>query len=168
MRTHRLYAIDRNSRSVRRGAAIVEFALVAPVFIILLLGSIESGKALEVSNLLSTAIRQGGRLGCMDWEGVVSASESTNDKVIADIRNFLIASGLDGNAVEITITSAEGDDSGDVFDLSDPDNRLRMFRITAKVPFDEVNSLPIPVNFMQGRDVSMSIVFRAGNANMSQ
>ncbi|MFN0199650.1 MAG: TadE family protein [Planctomycetaceae bacterium] len=150
----------------RRGAAMVEFAVIAPVFVILLLGTIETGNALDTSNLLSSAIREGGRLGCMDWDGVVDASQSTNDKVINDIRNFLVAGGLPGDDIAITITSAQGEDEGDVFNLSDPDNRLRLFRITATIPFDQVSLYPS--HFMSGRDVSMSIVFRAGNASMVQ
>ncbi|MDA0832572.1 MAG: pilus assembly protein [Planctomycetota bacterium] len=170
MQKHRLRSRERlgvRCLHRRRGAAIVEFAIMAPVFLLLLMGSIESGKALEISNILSSAIRQGGRLACMDWEGFSSSQQSSNLKVESDIRNFLIASGIDGDDVEITITSADGDDSGDTFDLSNPANRLRMFRITATVAFDDVNNYPIPVKFMNGKNVSMSIVFRAGNSSMS-
>ncbi len=156
----------RQAMENRRGAAMVEFAIIAPVFVILLLGTIESGNALDTSNLLSSAVREGGRLGCMDWDGVVDASQSTNDKVVNDIRNFLVAGGLPGDEISITITSAQGQDEGDTFDLSDPNNRLRLFRITATIPFEAVTTYP--VHFMSGRDVSMSIVFRAGNANLVQ
>ncbi|MEX0728965.1 MAG: TadE family protein [Planctomycetaceae bacterium] len=148
----------------RRGAAMVEFAIIAPVFLVLLLGTIESGNALEASNLLSSAIREGGRLGCMDWDGVVSSSESTNDKVIQDIRNFLSAAGMDADAIEITVTAADGDNAGQNFELSDPENRLQLFRITATIPFENVSTYPL--HFMEGKDISMSIVFRAGNASL--
>ena len=149
----------------RRGAALVEFAIIAPVFIVLLLGTIESGNALEASNIMASAIREGGRLGCMDWDGVVAANESTNDKVIQDIRNFLSAAGMNADAIEITITTAEGDGAGQNFELSDPKNRLQLFRITATTPFEEVSTYPL--HFMEGQDISMSIVFRAGNSNSS-
>lgn len=143
---------------------MVEFAIIAPVFLVLLLGTIESGNALEASNLLSSAIREGGRLGCMDWDGVVSSSESTNDKVIQDIRNFLSAAGMDADAIEITVTAADGDNAGQNFELSDPENRLQLFRITATIPFENVSTYPL--HFMEGKDISMSIVFRAGNASL--
>lgn len=148
----------------RRGAAIVEFAMVAPVFLALLLGSIEAGKALETSNLLASALREGGRLASMNWDGVLPEGTTPNQKVIGDIRNFLVASGVPASDAEVTITSAEGPDEGQPFDLADPDNNLRLFRISVAIDYDSVSTYP--ANFMGEQRLRASLVFRAGRVHL--
>ncbi len=143
---------------------MVEFAVVAPVFLALVLGTIELGTALKVSNSMAAAIRGGGRLASMDWEGIVPDGMTTNEKVIEDISGFLAASSIPADDVTLTITSAEGDDAGDPFDLTDPDNRLRLFKITAEVPYSAISVYPS--HFMAGQVIKASIVFRAGRVQM--
>src|SRR5689334_21345201 len=95
----------------RRGAALVEFAIILPVFLSLMLGVLEIGKALEVSNLMSSAVREGGRLAAMEWEDFIASGTTPNQKVIGDIKNFLVASGVPAASITVTITSAEGSDA---------------------------------------------------------
>jgi len=156
---------DRQQQQSRQGAALVEFAIIAPFFLTLALGTIELGNALRVSNTLSAAVRQGGRLSAMDWEGIVPAGTTANQKVIDDIRNFITASGLPGNQITVTITSAEGSDQGQTFDLNDPNNKLRLFRISADVLYSDVSSYPI--TFMKGHKVTAALVFRAGRVTLT-
>src|SRR4051812_26372552 len=49
----------------RRGATAVEFALVAPVFFMIVLGMVEVGRGLMVVHLLNNAARQGCRAGVL-------------------------------------------------------------------------------------------------------
>jgi Flp pilus assembly protein TadG len=146
----------------RRGAALVEFAMILPVFLTLMLGIFEMGKAIEVTNLMSSAVREGGRLAAMEWEEVLPANTTANQKVIGDIKNFLAASGIPSSAVTVSITSAEGNDEGQTFDLNAPANKLRLFRITASVPFSAVSTFP--ANFMNERTIAASLVFRTGGS----
>jgi len=159
-RLHKFNNKFNNKKSQRRGAALVEFAIIIPVFLTLVLGVMEMGQALKISNDLTASVRGGGRLASMDWSDVVPDSVTTNEKVAGDIRNFLTASGLSSSAVDITITSAEGTDQGQNFDLADPTNELRLFRITASVPFSAVSTYPS--YFMSGQTVKASLVFRTG------
>jgi Flp pilus assembly protein TadG len=153
---------DRKTENRRRGAALVEFAIILPVFLTLMLGILEIGKSLEVSNLMSSAVREGGRLAAMEWEDVVGENSTPNQKVIDDIKNFLAASGIPANQITVSITSAEGKDEGQTFDLSDENNKLRLFRITASVPFSAVSAFPS--NFMTGQTITASLVFRTGGS----
>lgn len=50
------------NRSRRRGAAAVEFAVVAPVLVLLLTGIWELGRMIEATQVLSNAAREGVRL----------------------------------------------------------------------------------------------------------
>jgi len=80
----------------RKGQAVVEFALVLPIFMLLVFGAIEFGRAYYDLHLLTNAARQGARVG------------SLPDKVEADVQNavnqFLQSVGLSGGwstAVEV-------------------------------------------------------------------
>lgn len=141
----------------RRGAALVEFAILFPVFLGLILGTIEIGTGLRASNLMASGVREGGRLASMDTTGVLPQGTTLNQKVTLDIRNFLAASGLPADDITITITEAEGDAP---FDLGDPANSLELFRITATIPYDSVSMWPS--NFLGGENIRAALVFRAG------
>ncbi len=50
------------SRRIRRAAAAVEMAVVSPFLFAILLGTIEFGRAIMVSNLLTSTAREGARI----------------------------------------------------------------------------------------------------------
>lgn len=56
---------------VPRGQTLVEFALVIPVFILLLFGLLDLGRAVYSNNTLSQAAREGARLAAVEanWVG---------------------------------------------------------------------------------------------------
>lgn len=60
---------QRTTHAGIRGAALVEFALVAPLVLCLLLGTITGGFALAVKNSMTNAVREAGRLGATMPEG---------------------------------------------------------------------------------------------------
>lgn len=158
----------RNARpqESRDGAAMVEFAIISPVFLALVLGVVEIGTALEASNLMTSALREGGRLATMDWETVVPQNLTPNEKVETDIRNFLQAAGFPASEVHLTIRHAEGANEGQPFDLADPDNKLQLFTISASIPYDSVSSYPS--NFLSGQTLKASITMRAGKIKLLQ
>ncbi len=158
---HRINSTD---NSPRRGAAMVEFAIVAPVFLLLIMGTIEMGNALEASTQLSSALRESGRLAGMDWTELLPESESPNQKIIRDIRNFLTAGGYPGDRVQISITYADGPKEGQTFNLGNPDNEMRLFKIEASIPFEEISV--IPHRFMKDRDITARLVMRAGRISL--
>jgi Flp pilus assembly protein TadG len=50
----------------RHGAALVEFALVAPIFLLFVVGAAEFGRAIMVQEALTNASREGARVGILD------------------------------------------------------------------------------------------------------
>jgi Flp pilus assembly protein TadG len=56
-------------RTLRRGATAVEMALVAPVFVTILVGMIEAARVGMVCQLLTTAAREGCRVAVLDGMG---------------------------------------------------------------------------------------------------
>ena len=146
----------------RSGIATVEFAILVPLFLMLVLGMTEMGNAFQVSADLTAAVREGGRMASMDLSKVTPSNMTINQKVIKDMRNFLKASGIPGDDVTITITRA---DSQAVFDLSNQDNYLKSFRISASIPYSKVSRLPS--DYMRGRAVRFSAVYRLGRSQVT-
>lgn len=148
----------------RRGSAAVEFALIAPVFVALIMGSIQTGYNIDTTSKMYSAIRQSGRLASMDNSGKLLSGQTANAKVILDIKNALKAEGLPGDQMIVTITHANGASAGSTFDLTDPANDLKYFRIGVTVPFSAVNT----DNFLPDSDANLttSVVFRKGRTSL--
>lgn len=143
----------------RSGAALVEFAIVAPVMLTLVIGLLETGQALRAANNMAAAVREGGRLAAMDWNGFVPEGWTPNEKVISDVRNFLNAAGLPGESATIEIVSAEEGDAGEDFILTDPNNTYRLFTISIRIPYDDISTFPS--TFMHGQTLTAALTFRA-------
>lgn len=148
-----------------RGVAAVEFAVMAPLFLMLILGILEFGSGLNAGVTMNAAIREGGRLASMDFTEVVSGDMTANQKVENDIRNFLTAAGIPGDQVTISITHADGLKEGQVFNLEDENNYLELFRITAEVPYEEISTFPL--EYLGGEMIRASLVFRKGRVSLS-
>lgn len=58
-------------RTAGRGQTLVEFALVLPIFVLLLFAVIDGGRYIFLSSALSNAAREGARLGSVEasWKG---------------------------------------------------------------------------------------------------
>jgi len=149
----------------RTGAAVVEFALVAPLFLTLVLGTVELGRALDVSSNLSAAVREGGRLASMDSQEYVESGSTANAKVISDIKNILTANGIDGTNVTVTITHADGANAGSTFDLEDSNNDQGHFKVEASVLYDNVSIFPL--HTVAGTTLRSAIVLRKGRSALS-
>jgi len=83
------------SGSMRRGAVVVEMALVAPFLVMLLLGICEIGQAMRVHSFLAEAARTGGAAG--------SLPGSSNGDVIRGVQNGLATRKVTASAAAITI-----------------------------------------------------------------
>ena len=134
----------------RRGTALVELALVLPIFITVILGIVEFGRAMMVAQLVTNAAREGARLGSLD--GV------TNSEVEQTVRDFLVAttSVASGDVtIVITVTPAAGNPS--------PNNQVVSARVRdqvnvrVEIPFDKVSF--VSGNYLTGTKL-------VGNATM--
>jgi Flp pilus assembly protein TadG len=159
MKTHR----SSRRRLSRRAAVAVEFAFVAPVLIGTAIGIIELTRAYDAQNLLETAAREGARFASMDRDGMLAAGQTTNSKMIADVKKFLASSGIAPEVVQVTVTDAE---TGGPFDLDDAASDLKLFKVEITAPYSSVSYLPVS----EANDFLMtaSIIFRNGRATLSQ
>ncbi len=92
-----------------RGAAVVEFALVLPVLIILLLGMVEFARVFNVQISLSNAAREGARTMAIEndatiaRDSAVAAAPSVNPAVSAGQITVAPSPCAEGDTVTVTI-----------------------------------------------------------------
>lgn len=93
-----------NRHKNKRGAAMVEFALVLPLFILLVFGIIEFGRAFYTWSLMSEAVREGARAG------VVETNDTAATATAGQVANaFLAAVGINGAMVNTAIVPLTAD-----------------------------------------------------------
>jgi hypothetical protein len=143
----------------RRGAVTVEFAIIAPVLLTMVLGVVEACRLFEAQNVLASAAREGARMAAMDREGLVGEGQTTNDKVAADVIGFLEAQGYDAEDVVVNILHADDDTP---FDLDDPENDLELFRLRVEIPYSKYGASYVPG--VEEFSLGSEVVFRNGRA----
>jgi Flp pilus assembly protein TadG len=81
------------------GQATVEFALILPLLLLLLLGIIEFGKAWNIAQIATDAVREGTRK-CVTADNTVF----TNAWVETDIKNMMARAGVPTAVSDVQIT----------------------------------------------------------------
>jgi Flp pilus assembly protein TadG len=148
----------------RPGSVTVEFAVVAPVFLFTALGVTQASRLYETKAQLSTAAREGARIAAMSRDGILSAGGQTNAKIATDVINFLKAAGLPEDQITVSIKDHESPQVD--FNLDDPANDLKLFRLTVSIPSTAVSSLAITGG--GNSDLSATLVFRNAQAAIGQ
>ena len=125
---------------------MVEMALVLPLFLMLVLGIIEFGRAMMVANLVTNSAREGARMAVLDG--------STNTDVNNAVKSFLqsaIGQGVTTTDIDVTITVTAA--AGNPDPANNIANATSRDLITVKVqlPFNKVAL--IPGNYLTGRQL---------------
>jgi len=112
---NRFIVLNIKGRRRERGQSIVEFALLAPILIILFLGMFDFGWILHQQIQMDNVTRLGARRGAVG---------ESNEQIIARmIANSSF--GLTTEMITIDVLDANGDSIGDNTDRT-PDNRIRV------------------------------------------
>ncbi|HEY3394327.1 MAG TPA: TadE/TadG family type IV pilus assembly protein [Lacipirellulaceae bacterium] len=88
---------NRKKRTTRSGVAAVEFALVAPIFFLLVFGVIEFGRMMMVQQSLTNAAREGSRVA------ILPTTKNGSD-VESRIRDYLQSVMANANSGEVRVT----------------------------------------------------------------
>ena len=91
----------RHGQNQRHGVATVEFAIVVPILMLLVLGMIEYAQVINVSQLVSSASRRGARLAARDSTLNVTAVENY-------VANFITGNLPSAPAVQVHVTNNAG------------------------------------------------------------
>ena len=108
----------------RRGVAAVEFAILAPLFFLLIFGMIESGRAIMVQQVLVNASREGSRRAVIEG--------ATSDEVKSVVTDYLAGASVAGTTVTVDPSSLSDIGFGDPVTVS------------VSVPYSSVSWLPNP------------------------
>jgi Flp pilus assembly protein TadG len=119
----------------RRGAAIVEAALVLPIFFMVVLGIVEFGRAFMISQMLQNCAREGCRKA-------VTGAYSTST-VAADIKSDLQVAGVKAAdvTVTITVTVEPGNPAVANNEVSSATTK-DLVNVTVSVPFSKIALIP--------------------------
>ncbi len=123
----------RFARGQRRGVALVEFAVVASLLFLLVVGMVEFGRLVMVQQFLINASRAGARRGILE--------QTTESDVQTIVTDYLSSSTISGTTVTVS-----------------PDQLIKVgfgdpVSVTVSVPFDHVSWLPAPW-FLGGKNLS--------------
>jgi len=135
----KLENLFRPCRRDRRGTAVIEFAVVAPVFVMLVFGMIEYGRMVMVQQLLTNASREGARMGVLD--GATTASVQTS------VTTYLSNCSVTGATVTVNPNPPSSAGYG------------APVTVTVSVPFSQVSWIPTPM-FLSGKTLTASSVMR--------
>ena len=147
----------------RRGAVAVEFAMVAPLLLGVVVGLTELARIYSVQNALESAAREGARFAAIDRSGMLHEGVTANAKLVSDVKSILASVGIDPNKVEVNVVKAGSDQP---FDLDDPENDLQLFEVRVEVPYSEISYSPVSDSNDYG--LASALTFRNGRAATSQ
>lgn len=137
----RLHRPCRLYRSKRTGAAVVEFAIVAPLFFLLVFGMIEYGRMVMVQQVITNASREGARRAVLDG--------ATTSEVVAAVEEFLDQASVNGPNLQVRVTP----DPPGTAENGDP------VGVTITVPFSDVSWIPSPM-YLGGTTLEAKTVMR--------
>ena len=132
----------RPCRRNRQGAAAVEFAIVAPVFFLMVFGMIEFGRAIMVQQVLTNASREGARVAVLD------STTPTASLVANTVETYLENAGITGANVDIDPTEPTTAGYGEPVTVS------------VEIPFSSVSWLPAPMFINTDTNLQASTVMR--------
>lgn len=153
----------RKLRESRKGAVTVELAFITPMFIALLIGIWQATAIHHVRNQFLIATREGARMATLDREEIKQGEETANEAVARHIREFLTANEMPGDQVTVMIVDPYDNDI--VFDLDDPTNDMKMFRVIVYCSCLDLLPIP-PVGLGENFVIGANVVFRNGRAEV--
>jgi len=135
----RVVKSSRLRRAGRRGTTLVEFAVVAPVFFLLVMGMIEFGRAMMVAALLANAAQQGARAGSLN------GAQSSN--VTNVVNAYLTDANLSGATTTVTPNPPSSASPGQ--DVT----------VTVSIGYSQITWLPAP-KFLSGKTLSATSIMQ--------
>ena len=128
----------------RRGAAVVEFAFVAPVFFLLVFGMIEFGRMVMVQQIITNAAREGARVAILPSE--------TTAQVTTAVSNYLTGAGISGATTTVSPSPPSSAAYG------------ALVTVTVTIPFTSVSWTASPI-FLGSKTLTATCEMRSENSS---
>ena len=130
----------------RRGAALVEFALISVLFLTMLLGMLQFGIYLSATNTLWNGAREGARVAAV--QAATLPTTTANAQIVDQIAKTIAP--LDRNKMSVTISPADNKD------------RVYGTPVTVTVTYDMRSKLFVPLpSYWFGKPLGQSYVTNA-------
>lgn len=126
----------------------MEFAIVAPIFFLMILGMLELGRAVMVQQIITNASREGARVAVLD--GAQRVGNEADPGVIDSVERYLTNANINPDSASILIDPFTPGDAG----YGDP------VTVTINIPFSAVTWLPMPRYLVGGKTLSATTVMR--------
>ncbi len=91
-----------------RGVAVVEFAFIAPILMMLTLGILDVGRAMHALNTMQHTAKEAARYASV--RGSASASPASQDDIVKFVKNAAI--GLDAKRMSVQVSWAPNNSPG--------------------------------------------------------
>jgi Flp pilus assembly protein TadG len=131
-------------RKKRLAAAAVEFAVVAPVFLLMVFGMIEYGRMVMVYQVITNASREGARAAVLDG--------ATTSSVTASVNSYMTSALISGQTVTVSPNPPSTAQYGDPV------------TVTVSIPFSQVSWLPSPM-YLGSKTLAAATVMRRETTN---
>lgn len=135
----KLERLYRLCRKKRRAAAAVEFAVVAPLFFLLVFGMVEYGRMVMVQQIITNGSREGARIAVLDG--------ATTVEVVSAVDTYLASASLSGAEVSVSPDPPSSAGYGEAV------------TVAVSIGFDQVSWLPSPM-YLGGNTMSATTVMR--------
>jgi hypothetical protein len=93
----------RQGRLNRKGQALIEFALILPLVLLLVVGMLEFARAWNLHQVMTDAVREGARRAVLADDTVCPGSAESMDSVKAPMWRYLAQSGYDPSYATMTV-----------------------------------------------------------------
>ena len=139
-------------RTKQKGTAAVEFALVAPLLCLAILGMIEIGRAIQVQAALTNAVREGCR-GFADSTATLTSGYQTGTATYAE---YLVADSLSNanigiNTGHVTITAV-------ATPVTVSGIAMTQATVTATMPYSSISYFPAFI--LAGKHLSATVTMK--------
>lgn len=141
-----MHKLRRLASGKRLGAAAVEFAVVAPLFFLLVFGMVEFGRMVMIQQVITNASREGARKAVLDG--------ATSSNVKSSVVTYMSNGGVTIATSNVTVNP------------TDPSTATAgsPVIVIVSVPFSQVSWLPSPM-FLGSRQMTASTVMRREAVN---
>ena len=133
--------MPKRSREGSRGQALTEVAMVAPLFFLMVFGTIDIGRVIWANDVVAGAAREGARYASVHAGALDEGRLATKDEIKAHALNFVIAGGASPSATvcfasAATLANQGAGCSGDVDETGMEYERgnLVTVKVTSHVP----------------------------------
>jgi Flp pilus assembly protein TadG len=132
----------------RRGATVIEVAMIAPIFFLFVFGLIEYGRVQMISNMMNASCRSAARLGSTEGVSTADVQARVRQMMASCVAaQHLTVEVKDASVYDGTGTLPQSETDFSAMPNLEVDDALsrQMFLVRASVAYNDIAMVPMPV-----------------------